>query len=86
MHPQWNAWSIGKPRESIELTKDWRNWQLWTRENGCAVQRLWREAAGIRTVCLEPGVPALGTERGAGEGWGGEEENDDIQAIHPIQG
>lgn len=25
------------------------------------MQRLWREA-GIRTVCLEPGLPALGTE------------------------
>ena len=50
------------------------------------MQRLWREAAGIRTVCLEPGVPALGTECGAGEGWGGEEESDDIQAFHPIQG
>ena len=56
----------------------------WTGENDSAVQRLWREA-GIRTVCREPGVTALGTERGAGEGWAGEEETGDIQAVRSIQ-
>ena len=48
------------------------------------MQRLRREA-GIKIVCLEPGLPALGTECGAGEGWGEGEESDDIQAIHSTQ-
>lgn len=77
--PPRNAWPIGKTSKCVELTNDWLDWR-----ECCAVQRLWREA-GIRTVCREPGVTALGTECGAGEGWAGEEESRDIQAVHSIQ-